>query len=342
MRHGTGHVGDAVIRRVVHTEGGVGVRRGTGALEAATLVDGDVDEHRAGLHLAHHLVGDELGRLGPRDEDGPDDEVGLEHLLADRQRGRGDLVDAIVIAPEAHPQLVEIGVEKCHIGAHAEGDVGGVLARDAGTEHDDLGVGDPSNAAEQDAAAASGSHEGEGTHLGREAAGDLRHRVEQGKHATGQLHGLIRDSRDLGRHEFAGERLIGSEVEIGEEEQVLPQPVILLRDRLLHLHDHVGLTPHLVGGIDHGGALGDVVLVADRRADTGILLDEDVVAVGHQFVDPDRRDADAIFVVLDLSGDTDPHDSSSLTRVSVATGWSHRGAPVGGRGHSSEDEILRT
>jgi hypothetical protein len=45
-------------------------------LEAAALVDGDVDDDRAGLHHLDRLVRDELRSRGARDQDRADDEVG--------------------------------------------------------------------------------------------------------------------------------------------------------------------------------------------------------------------------------------------------------------------------
>jgi hypothetical protein len=42
----------------------------------------------------------------------------------------------------------------------------------------------------------------------------------------------------------------------------------------------------------------------------GALLDEHLVAVGHEFAHADRGDADAELVVLDLAGDTDLHGDS--------------------------------
>ena len=165
VRHGAGHVGHAVEDRVVHLVRRVGVRGGVGVLEAAALVDRDVDQHRAGLHLGDQLVADQLGRLGAGDQHRPDHQVGLAHLLLDGQLGRRQPVHPVVVAPERHPQLVEVGVEQGHVGAHAERDVGGVLAGDAGADHHDLGVGHATDAAEQHAAAALGLHQRVGADL---------------------------------------------------------------------------------------------------------------------------------------------------------------------------------
>ena len=52
--HGGGHVGDAVVDDAVDDVAGVGVGGGVGGFDAAALVDGDVDDDRALLHLGDH------------------------------------------------------------------------------------------------------------------------------------------------------------------------------------------------------------------------------------------------------------------------------------------------
>jgi hypothetical protein len=64
-RGGARHVGDAVVDDIVDHIGRVFVGRGVAGLETAALVDGDVDQHRAGLHLLQVFALDQLGRLGP-------------------------------------------------------------------------------------------------------------------------------------------------------------------------------------------------------------------------------------------------------------------------------------
>ena len=52
---------------------------------------------------------------------------------------------------------------------------------------------------------------------------------------------------------------------------------------------------------------GDEVVVGDRRADAGVLLDEDLVPVADQLVHAGRGDGHPVLVVLDLAGDADLH-----------------------------------
>ena len=136
-----------------------------------------------------------FGALAPGISTAPITRSASMHLLLDGQLGRRQAVHPVVVAPERHPQLVEVGVQQGHVGAHAERDVGGVLPGDAGADHDDLGVGDAADAAEQHAAAALGLHQRVRADLRRQAAGDLGHRVEQRQRAGRQLHGLVGDAR---------------------------------------------------------------------------------------------------------------------------------------------------
>lgn len=96
-------------------------------------------------------------------------------------------------------------------------------------------------------------------------------------------------------------------MQVGEERLVLAEAVVLLRDRLLDLQQQVSGGPDLIGGVQDGGTGGDVLLIRDGRAETGVLLDEDLVAVADELVDSGGRDGHTELVVLDLAGDTDLH-----------------------------------
>ena len=67
------------------------------------------------------------------------------------------------------------------------------------------------------------------------------------------------------------QRLVGGQVQVGEEDLALAHPVVLLGDRLLDLEDQVAVAPHVVGGGEDRRAGGDVLLVGDRGADAGVL-----------------------------------------------------------------------
>ena len=50
------------------------------------------------------------------------------------------------------------------------------------------------------------------------------------------------------------------------------------------------------------------------RALPGLLLDEDLVAVGHELMDADRRDRHAVLVILDFLRDSDLHEADPSPR----------------------------
>ena len=109
------------------------------------------------------------------------------------------------------------------------------------------------DAAHEDAAPAIGPQQRHRTDLRGEAAGHLGHRVEQREHPAGQLHRLVGDRCDLLGDQFLGQRLVGSQVQVGVEQQVLAQAVVFLGHRLLDLHDHVGLAPDVIGRVEDLG-----------------------------------------------------------------------------------------
>src|SRR5262249_61460077 len=114
-----GHVAHGVVDDAVALVDGIVVRRFVGGLDAAALIDRDVDHHGAFLHAAHHVLGDHDGRPAPGDEYGADHEVGLDDGALDRPPVRrhrddaaaGDLVD--------EAQSIEVLVEQPHLGFHA-------------------------------------------------------------------------------------------------------------------------------------------------------------------------------------------------------------------------------
>ena len=54
----------------------IGMRGGVAGFGAATLIDGDVDDHRTGLHRLHSLCRDQLRRGGAGYQHRGDDEIG--------------------------------------------------------------------------------------------------------------------------------------------------------------------------------------------------------------------------------------------------------------------------
>ena len=85
-RHRAGHVGDAVVDDPVDLVGRVAVGGRPRGLEAAALVDRDVDEHRVRLHQRELRAADHVRGAGAVHEHGADHEV---HVAAAAPRSRG-------------------------------------------------------------------------------------------------------------------------------------------------------------------------------------------------------------------------------------------------------------
>ena len=288
-------------------EGRIVVGGRVGVLEAATLVDGDIHQHRSGLHLGDHVVGDELRGLGAGDEHRADHQIGLEDVLLHGEGGAHDTVYLVVEPPEGVAQLVEVGVENRDIRTETHGDIGRVLARDTATEDYDLGAGNATDAAHEDAAPTLGLHESVGTDLGGQGACDLGHGVEQRQRTGGQLNGLVGDRSGACLEQSIGLGTIGREVKVGEQGQVLTQVLVLAGDRLLHLDHHLANLPGVGGVADDLRTLRDKFLIRDRRTDARTRLDVDLVAPPDELMDANGGDGDPELVVLDLGRDCDTH-----------------------------------
>jgi hypothetical protein len=144
--------------------------------------------------------------------------------------------------------------------------------------------------------------------LDRHAAGDLAHRRQERQTAAHVGHRLVGDAGGARFDQPLGLRLVGGEVEIGEEDLALAQRRDLGSLRLLDLDDHVGGGEDCLGvGRDLGpGRPIGVVGKADPGAGAG--LHHKLVAVMGELADAARDQADPVFVRLYLLRDTDQHD----------------------------------
>jgi hypothetical protein len=147
-----------------------------------------------------------------------------------------------------------------------------------------------------------------GSNLHRHAACDLRHRFQQRQRAIVGRHRFICDAGRAGFHQAFGLRLVGREVQIGEQQVARLQHRDLGRLRLLHLHDHIALREDGRGiGSDRGAGI-DIILILEVDAKAGAGLKRNLMARGGQFGDGCGGQAHAIFVILDFPGNTDAHD----------------------------------
>ena len=123
-------------------------------------------------------------------------------------------------------------------------------------------------------------------------------------------HGLIGDGDGARFHQAFGLRLVGREVQIGEQHLAVAQTRDLGRLRLLDLDDHVGLGEHLgaVGRDARADRL--IVAVVETAAGAGVVLDQHLVALVDQLAHARRHQADPELECLDLLRHADAHGVS--------------------------------
>ena len=193
----------------------------------------------------------------------------------------------------------------------------GVRAGDSSAEHDDLRrVGAGNSGDEESRASVRLEHRVRPDDRG-ESSGHLAHGGKKRQRARGQLHGLVGDRGDLRFHQCSGQVRLSGEVQVGEDEQVLAEVVVLARDRLLHLEQQVRLGPGLVGACRDRCSRRRVLRVGDGRPFAGSGFDGDPVPVGHEIVDSSGGYRNPELVVLDLPGDGDLHCSPALPTCGI-------------------------
>ena len=190
-------------------------------LDAAALVDRDVDDDRAGLHLGEHLAADELRRARARDEHGADDDVGMRDRLLDLEARRHEQADPAGEDLVEVPHPVDRALENRDLRAEPERDDRGVVADDPAAEDDDATGLYARSPREENAAAAERLLEEVRRGLRREPSRDLAHRGEQRQAAVLGLDRLVRDRGDSAVRERARQRLVGGDVEVREEHEPL-------------------------------------------------------------------------------------------------------------------------
>ena len=197
-------------------------------------------------------------------------------------------------------------VQNGDIRAHAHGHLRRVAAHDAAADDDDLGGGHAGHAAQKHAASALRLFQRMGPGLHGHPSGDLAHRAQQGQAAAGGGDGFIGDAGRAAVDQVAGLVGIGGKVQVGIKRLTSAQALALDGLGFLDLHHDVGAGEQRldVGQAGPGGGIG---LVRGTDAFAGSGLDQDLMAVGHQFRHAFRGQADAIFVVLDFLGAADDH-----------------------------------
>jgi hypothetical protein len=76
------------VNNIVHLEHGIGMRCGLRSLDTAALVDTDVHDDRAGLHVTDHIIGYQERRACTMQEHSTDQQISILDMLVDILRGR--------------------------------------------------------------------------------------------------------------------------------------------------------------------------------------------------------------------------------------------------------------
>ena len=141
MRHRRRHIGDAIMHDATQHIGRITVSGGTSGLNAAALIDGDVNDDGTFLHGGNHRFGDNLGCGSARDQHAADEKVRLASSMADVVGVGSESVDAAVEDIVQFAQAVQVHVDDGDFRAHAERDFGGVDANNAAADDADIPIG---------------------------------------------------------------------------------------------------------------------------------------------------------------------------------------------------------
>ena len=161
-------------------------------------------------------------------------------------------------------------------------------------------------AAHQHAAAAMGSFQQVGPHLGCQPPGDFAHRRQEGQAAVVELHGFVGHRRGARLEQGPAHLGIGGEMQVGEQHLVLAQVGKFLGLGLLHLHHQAG-GPGLLGA-DQVGPGGREGAVADPGSRTGLALDAHLEPMADQFAHAIGGEGDPLLIPFDLGRYADAGD----------------------------------
>src|SRR5579872_5648174 len=120
-------------------------------------------------------------------------------------------------------------------------------------------------------------------------------------------------------------------MEIGIKDLAVAQLGALTWLRFLHFDDHLGAAEDFRRVADDFGSGGPVRLVARTDPGAGAAFHDELMSVLSQLLNALRRQADAVFVIFDLSDRTDNHARTSIERHHLAAGFSQFSPTLGPR-----------
>src|SRR5215218_2603294 len=249
-----------------------------GSLDAAALIDVDVDYYASLLHSLDGSAVDEVRRLGADDEDRAYEQVGTQGGVPYGHAARGQGADT----PQAElfeiSQTVEVAVYYYNPRPQTAGDPGCGRTYDPAAKYHNAPWSHARRTTEEDAPPARLVLQVVGPDLGREAARDLAHRCEDGEFPPRIAYRLHREGDAAGIDESSKEALVNGQGEEGEEDQTLPQVSIFLLDRARDLDDQLGIVVDAPRLPHNDGAGCRVLLVGDARGLARPLLYEHPVS----------------------------------------------------------------
>jgi hypothetical protein len=163
------------------------------------------------------------------------------------------------------------------------------------------------HAADQHAAAMVGPFEILRADLHRQASGDFAHRLEQRQRMVVFLNRLVGDRGNPRFQQLLGQLGQWRQVQIGVEHQAGAKIRHLAGLRLLDFDDDIGLSPDVLGGVEHHRAGLAVILVGNRAALARARLDQHFVAGFAQRGYTAGHQPHAGFMVLDFTRNPDNH-----------------------------------
>ena len=280
---------------------------GLGGLEAAPLVDGHVHQHRPLLHGAQHLAGHQARCLGTGDQDGSHHHVRLLDQFADCRRAghQGEAVGRHHVAQVA--QTVQVHVQQVHLGSQAAGHLGRIDPYHAAADHHHRARVHARHTAQQHTVAALGHLQVLGSLLDGHAPGHFAHGGQQRQAAVGLLDRLVGDANGLAFNQRVGLGQVRGQMQVGEHDLAFTDHVVLGRQGLFDMHDHVGRIEDLFGDVDHLGPGIDVGLIGKAAAGPCGFFHQHRVPVVNHHLHAGRGHAHAVLFRLDLFQYSDNH-----------------------------------
>ena len=95
-------------------------------------------------------------------------------------------------------------------------------------------------------------------------------------------------------------------MQVGEQDEIRTQEIVLLRQRLLDLEHELRVAPHALGRCQCRAGV-SVEVVGQARAESRTVLDEHRVSVRRQRARAGWREGHPILLVLDLARNADDH-----------------------------------